>query len=183
VKLKTYQKVFVCLFLIGVVIWIGGSMVQTVIAYDIFEPKVNSISFRYWVNDDLALWTVRHFAIGSLYTNSGFFLALVSSIVLFSHLKNFLKTEGWVFMSCILFSLAVISQLILLFWDIRLGLYVFFSNNLNYYSNEIQTFFHRRFAKFNFMIVYNWLALFTILIFSIFQPLKKCKKNETERNI
>jgi hypothetical protein len=182
VRLKTYQKIFLCLLSIGVVIWIGGSIVQTSIAYDIFEPKINAISFRYWVNDNLALWTVRHFAVGSLYTNFGFLLALISSIVLFPYLKSHFKSEGWIFMSYVLFSIAVLSQLILFYWDTRLGLYVFFNSNLNYYSNEIQNFFHRRFAKFNFLIVYNWLALFTIITFLIFQPLKR-HKNEAEGNI
>lgn len=177
-----YQKILIFLWAVGIILWIGGSIVRVSIVYDIFEPRINSISFRYWVTKDFALWTVRHYSIGSLYTGIGFILALVSSIGLFPSMKKKFKFEGWLLMSYLLFFLAVLSELFLLYCDIRLGLYVFFEHNLDYSSNEVQTFFHNRFAKLNFLMVYNWLAIFTILFLFVFQPLKK-KQNEEQSNL
>ncbi len=180
--LNRFQKILIFLWSVGIILWIGGSIVRASIVYDIFEPRINSIAFRDWVTENFALWTVRHFSIGSLYTGIGFVLALVSSISLFPSMKKKFKFEGWLMMSYLLFFLAALSEFFLLYNDIRLGLYVFFNDNLDYYSSEIQTFFHNRFAKLNFLMVYNWLAIFTILFLFVFKPLKK-RQNEEKSNL
>ncbi|MCX7908259.1 MAG: hypothetical protein N2560_01910 [Ignavibacteria bacterium] len=167
------KKLFVALFFIGCIIWIGGSIIRTAIVYDIYEPYEKSLKFRYWVDEKIALMTVRHFSIGALYTAFGFLLTFISFLNLFSWIKTRFKTDGWLLMSVILYILSVISELILLYFDLRLGLYVFFQSNISYFSNEIQTFFFRRFVNYNFLMVYNWLAIFTIIFFLLFKPLKK----------
>lgn len=167
------QKFFLTLFFIGIVIWIGGSLVRATIAYDIFEPAETTLKLRSWVDEKFAIATVRHFSVGSLYTALGFLLALLSFLVLLKKFKANFKKEGWLLMSFILFFLCTISELILFYHDLRLGLYVFFTSNVSYSSFEIQKFFFERFAKYNFLIIYNWLAIFTIIVLVIFQPLKK----------
>lgn len=167
------QKLFISLFFIGVVIWIGGSIVRTAVAYDIYELKENTLQLRYWVDEKIALLTVRHFTIGSLYTSLGFLMSFFSFIAIFSKLTKHFKTNGWLLMSFFLFSLAAISEIILIYFDIRLALYVFLNSNLSYFSNEVQSFFFHRFTKFSFLMVYNWLAIFTIIVFLVFKPLRK----------
>lgn len=177
-EIGKFQKFLLAILSIGLVLWIGGSIVRTAIVYDIFEPEYQTLKFRYWVDEKIALLTVRHFAIGSLYTELGFILSLFSTIMLFPKIKNYLKREGWLFMSLVLLLLAFISEAILLYFDIRLGLYIFFNQNISYYSSEVQNFFFKRFIKYNFLIVYNLLAVFTIIFFFVFKPLRK--NGETE---
>ncbi|QLH53941.1 MAG: hypothetical protein CH6_2419 [Candidatus Kapaibacterium sp.] len=167
------QKLLLSIFIIGIMIWIGGSIIRSAIVYDIFEADYQQLKFRYWVDEKIALITVRNFAVGSLYTGIGFFLSLLSSIFLFPAMKKHFKSEGWLFMSFILLVIAYVFEIILLYFDIRLGLYLFFNPKVSYYSNEVQTFFYERFSKYNFLMVYNWFAVISIILFSVFKPLRK----------
>lgn len=167
------QKLFIALFFIGLIIWIGGSIVRTTIAYDIFETGENTLKFKFWVDEKIALLTVRHFAIGSLYTSFGFLLAITSFLIISSKLVKYFKSNGWLLMSFILFSISAIFELINIYFDVRLGSYIFFESNLSYFSKEVQTFFYNRLTKYNFSTIYNWLAAFTIIVFMVYKPLKK----------
>ncbi|MGB9770943.1 MAG: hypothetical protein ACPLX7_03075 [Candidatus Kapaibacteriota bacterium] len=180
-EISKFNKFLLAIFTIGIIVWIGGSIVRTAIVYDIFEPVDRTLKFRYWVDEKIALMTVRHFAIGSLYTEISFAIVLISTILLFPTFVKYFRNEGWLFMSFILLTLAFISELVLMYFDIRLGLYVFFNQNISYFSNEIQTFFFKRFTTYNFLIVYNWLAVFTIIFFVVFKPLRK--KHEKQATI
>ncbi|MFN3307148.1 MAG: hypothetical protein ACK42Z_08195, partial [Candidatus Kapaibacteriota bacterium] len=163
-ELSKKEKIFVSLFFIGVIIWIGGSITRGAIAYDIFELNKQTIVLRPWVDEKIASITVRNFAVGSIYTIIGFLLTVVSFLFLLTKIKSNFKKEGWLLISTILYALAFVSEIILSYFDIKLNLYVFFSSNVSYYSQEIQTFFYVRLKKFSFLIIYNWLAIFTIIL-------------------
>jgi hypothetical protein len=177
-ELSKPQKIATVFFFIGLLIWIGGSIVRTAIAYDIYEPVEQTLKLRFWVDDKIALLTARHYAVGSLYTEIGFLLSFFAFLYLVPKFKTHFKREGWLFMSFILFLLASISEFILFYFDLRLNLYLFFEQNVSFNSPQIQNFFFKRLTKFNFLIVYNWLAIFTIIIFLVFRPLRK--KNEAQ---
>ncbi len=174
-------KIFVTLFFIGIIIWIGGSITRSSIAYDIFElSNKQTIVLRPWADEKIALITVRNFAVGSIYTITGFLLTVVSFFFLLPKIKSNFKKEGWLLISTFLYVLAFVSEMILSYFDVRLNLYVFFSSSVSYYSQEIQSFFYDRFKKFSFLIIYNWLAIFTIVFLFFFKPLRK---NEEQRII
>lgn len=177
-ELTKREKSFVSLFFIGIIIWIGGSITRSAIAYDIFELGKQTIVLRPWVDEKIALITVRNFAVGSIYTIAGFLLSFISFLFLFPKIKSSFKREGWLLISTILYAIAVASEIFLSYYDFRLNLYVFFSSKVNYFSSEIQLFFYDRLRKFSFLIIYNWLAIITIIFFFIFKPLRR---NEEQR--
>lgn len=172
-KFTHFQKLFIASWFVGVIIWIGGSIVRTTIAYDLFEAQKTLTLKQYFAKND-ALITARHFAIGSLYTEVGFIISFISAIILFPALRKHFKRKGWLLMSYILFVLASISEFILLFFDIKLSLYIFSgSSNLSYNAYEVQKYFHWRLQNLSFLIIYNWLAIFSIIFFFVFSPLTR----------
>lgn len=165
------QKVFISLWFIGVILWIGGSVVQTTLAYDLFQPK-KILTLKTFFNESDALINIRNFTVGSVYIQIGFLLAFLSAIVLFPTLKANFRTRGWLLMSYILFTISSIFGLILLYFDIRLSLYIFYgSSNLSYQAYEVQKFFVWRLQNISFMILYNWFAIISIIFLIVFGPL------------
>ncbi|MGQ9819424.1 MAG: hypothetical protein ACUVQ1_05815 [Candidatus Kapaibacteriales bacterium] len=177
-KFTPTQKFFIALWFIGIIVWIGGSIVRTTIAYDLFEAQKKLTLRTYYTNND-ALITTRHYAIGSIYTEVGFIIAFVSAIFLFPTLRRHFRKSGWLLLSYILFTLASISEFILLIFDVQLSLYIFSgARNLNYSAYEIQKYFQWRLQNLGFLIIYNWLAIFSIIFFISFSPLTMLKNED-----
>lgn len=177
-KITSVQKLFIALWFIGVIIWIGGSIVRTTIGYDLFEAQKLLTLKQYYTKNE-ALITARHFAIGSLYTEVGFIISFVSAIILFPILKRHFKRKGWLLMSYTLFFFASISEFILLFFDIKLSLYIFSgASNLSYDAFEVQKYFHWRLQNLSFLIIYNYLAIFSIIFFITFSPLARLENED-----
>lgn len=177
-KFTYLQKLFIALWFVGVIIWIGGSIVRTTIGYDLFETQKLLTLKQYYTKND-ALITARYFAIGSLYTEVGFIISFISAIVLFPTLRKLFKKKGWLLMSYILFVLASISEFILLFFDIKLSLYIFSgASNLSYNAYEVQKYFQWRLQNLSFLVIYNWLAIFSIIFFIVFSPLARLENED-----
>ncbi|MCX7879383.1 MAG: hypothetical protein N2517_01850 [Ignavibacteria bacterium] len=180
-QLKFYQKLLLSLLKIGLALWLGGSLVRAAVAYDIFKTDVELKLIEGLTERD-ALLNVRYFTAGALYTQIGFLIAFISSIILLPTAKSHFRKEGWLLMSYILFFLASISESILTYFDIKLATYVFFSNQLSFQSKEIQLFFFKRFKDYSFLFVYNWFAIITIIFLSIFRPLKRISDAKEENS-
>lgn len=175
--LTKFQKFLVSLWFIGIVLWIGGSLVRYIIAYDIFEPGTQ-LELKKSFSEKEALLGVRHFAIGTAYTGTGFIIAFLCWLILLPSFAKKFKLQGWLFMGSFLFGIASIFELILFYMDIRLSSYVFWSFPIYFDSYEIQTFFYKRLKNLSFMFVFNWFAIATIIFFIVFRPLTKQRINE-----
>lgn len=171
-NLTKFQKLLISLWLVGIVLWIGGSLVRYIIAYDIFEPGTQ-LELKKSLSEKEILLGVRHFAIGTVYTGIGFVVAFLCWLALLPSLAKKFKSQGWLFMSSFLFGVASIFELILLYMDIQLSTYIFWGSTLHFNSYEIQTFFYKRIKNLSFMFVFNWFAVATILVFIAFRPLTK----------
>lgn len=177
-NLTKFQKLLISLWLVGIVLWIGGSLVRYIIAYDVFEPGTQ-LELKKSLSEKEILLGVRHFAVGTAYTGTGFVVAFLCWLVLLPSFAKKFKLQGWLFMGSVLFGLASILELILLYMDIRLSIYIFWSSTLHFNSYEIQTFFYKRIKNLSFMFVFNWFAVATILFFIVFRPLTKQQVDET----
>lgn len=171
-ELTRFKKFLVSLWFVGIVLWIGGSLVRYIIAYDIFEPGTQ-LELKKNLAEQEILLGVRHFAIGTAYTASGFIVALICWIVLLPSIAKKFKANGWLLMGSVLFAIASVFELILLYMDIQLSTYIFWNFPITFNSYEIQTFFYKRLKNLSFMFVYNWLSIVTILFFIVFKPLTK----------
>ncbi len=176
-NLTKFQKLLISLWLVGIVLWIGGSLVRYIIAYDIFEPGTQ-LELRKSLSEKEILLGVRHFSIGTAYTGTGFAVAFLCWFILLPSFTKKFKLQGWLFMSSVLFGLASIFEFILLYMDIRLSTYIFWAPLLHFNSYEIQTFFYNRIKNLSFMFVFNWFAVATILFFIVFRPLTKQQVHE-----
>lgn len=172
-KLSGFHKFFISLWFIGVILWIGGSIVRTTLAYDLFQAKKKLILKQYFKEND-ALLTARQYAVGSFYTEFGFVLSFVSAIVLLPTFRKNFRKRGWLLMAYILFSIASIFEFVLMYFDIRLALYIFSgATDLNYNAYEIQQFFVWRLQNLSFLIIYNWLTIVSIIFLIVYGPLTK----------
>jgi len=79
---------------LGFFIWFGGSVIRTAVAYDLFEPG-SALTIKSYYSDLQKMETVRLFAVGALYTDIAYGVALVSSIILCAYWKQYLKKRGW----------------------------------------------------------------------------------------
>jgi len=132
-KCKTiWTKIFLTIFVIGLSIWIGGTIVRYAIAYDVFVPGTE-LELKNWYSDTEMVTTVHLFRIAAFYTIFGFCSAFVSVIVLFAYWKKDLKKHGWLFISFVLFFLATPIEFYLIYYTISSAEPSFFFPDSNAY--------------------------------------------------
>ncbi len=176
--MKKSQKFFAFLGLLGLALWFGASIAGYSIAYDLFEPGT-ILQLKSYLDSGTIYYFIRHFLTACFYADFGFILAFLSYIVLVpKNFKNF-KTNGWMFITFILLTIAFIFQFVILFHDARLAWYIFFGPDFSFNSYEVQSFFYKRLKNLSFMFVFNILIMITIYFMLVFKPL--VKKDETER--
>lgn len=172
-KNKT-DKFLATFFFIAVTIWLGGSLTRTVIGYSVFEPSATQTLIRK-VSNDILMQSVYLYSASSIYTIPAYLIAFATAIYFMFRLKTNLKKEGWILMSVILFFISAPIQLYNIYLDIRLSLEIFWGGNWEFYSSQIQDFFLKRFTSItiNSLSSLSFLAVLTILVYFVWQPLKK----------
>ena len=184
-KTKT-SKILLTLAALGFFIWFGGSVIRAAVAYDIFEPGT-ALTLKSYYSDMQKMETVRLFAIGALYTDVAYGVALISSIILCAYWRKYLKKRGWLFMAFVLVFITAPIELVLIYLDMELNLGLYFGNELIKFSNNvINNYFMFRFTKMAIPSTMSFLAFITAIIFIVWRPLDKSKKeyepNEWEIN-
>ncbi len=154
-------------------LWFGGSIVRYAIAFDVFLP--GTLTLKPFLTPGEVNATIRFFAITGFYTAVCYAVTWVFSIVLMILLRGRLKVNGWLFMSFVLFYLASPIELYQMWFDVRL---IELTQRIDYRSlmatNDLLTIFMERFSpKLNGIGFISILAHFTVLLYVIWQPLKK----------
>lgn len=188
-KSEILLNIFVNLFIFGLAIWIGGSIIRSAIIYDIYEPTSN-LTLPKDIYSDLALKqntytdNIRLHAIylysnTSIYTNVAYILSLVSGIfLLFFNIRE-LKQKGWLFMSLLLLLFSAPVEIFNMYCDYQLnyvlkwdgGVLTFFDGNIQKYAIERFTnLLQRTFG------VMSFLSAITTIIFFVWKPLEGTNK-------
>lgn len=188
-KSEIFLNIFVNLFIFGLAIWIGGSIIRTAIIYDIYEPFSNFIPKENYTDsilqqnpytEAIKLHNIYMFSNTSIYTNVAYSLSLVSGIfLLFFNIRE-LKQKGWLFMSLILLLFSAPVELFNMYCDYQLyyvlkwdgGVLTFFDGNIQKYAIERFTnLMQRTFGAISFM------SAITIIIFFVWKPLDRTITN------
>ena len=180
-----FSKIFLTIFTVGVIIWLGGTIARNAIAFDIFVPGTE-LTLKNWYSEEARLTTVSLFRITAFYTIVGFCMAFTASIFLFVQYRKEFKTKGWLLMAFILMFLSSPVEFYLMYYDIKIIL-AFNNQLINSFNDTIvQDFFVDRFSKLTIPATLSFLAAFTAVLLVIWQPLNKRKKefelNEINEN-
>ncbi|MBI2793700.1 MAG: hypothetical protein HYX66_03500 [Ignavibacteria bacterium] len=112
------KKVFLTLFILGGIIWLGGGIVRNVVAFDLFNPGTLDLKSAH--TEGMRLQSVRVYALIGGWTSAGFFAAIVGGLIAFLLERKEWKRRAWIVMSAILFFMIVPIQLWMIWKDYRL---------------------------------------------------------------
>ena len=170
--IKRIHKIFLIFFTFGIAVWLGGTLIRNLIAFDIFIPGTE-FTLKENFTDIARMQTVRIFSMASLYTEIAYALSFISAIVLTIIFRKFLKKSGWFFMSFFLFFISAPIEFYLIYLDINLGWVIFIQGIDDFFNSVVQKSFVYRITKLNLITSLQFLAVSTSVIFIIWQPLSK----------
>lgn len=175
-KRKLTIRIFTSLFVIGLAVWLGGSLIRLAVAYDIYVPATE-LAMKTHYTDQLRLHTVRLFGMGALYTDIAYGCAFFAAIMLVILMKGKMKIKGWPVISFTLFLLTVPLEALMIYFDIKLNLAIHNELLTTFNSDIVKDYFISRFTKYNFVSPSAYLCGASSLIFSILRPLDREKSD------
>jgi len=165
---------FLTLFVLGGLLWLGGSMIRAVIGFDIFVP--GTLTFKPEQSDVVRLNTVRLYALTGPWTSWGFAVCFVGGIGLMVAVRSHMRRYGWLLMSAILFVAIIPIEGFLMWEDYRLVLYFDRATSAPLASmSEIFTVFLARFQHqlLNMASGLAFFAAITLVLCTTFRPLHR----------
>lgn len=171
---KRTDKIAASIFILAFALWLGGSLVRTIIAYSVFEPSATQTLIKQ-ISNDILMQTVYLFASSTVYTLPAYLISLFCVFYFLIKFKSNFRNEGWLFMSIILFLISSPIQFYNAYLDVQLSMHIFWGGNWEFYSEQIQNFFLKRFTTIwqSTFSGLSYLANLTILIYIVWQPLRK----------
>jgi hypothetical protein len=167
-------KIFLSILAFGFILWIGGSILRTAIAFDLFVPGTALVLKSYYSNA-IQMHSVYIYSMLSFYTGVGFGIAFISAIILNIKFRKIIRKRGWLFMAFILFYFSSIAAGFLIYQDIRLAMDISWYHVNEFSSETVQKYVINRFKYLPISSAY-WLSLLsslTALFYIIWRPLDK----------
>lgn len=173
-------KIFVTLFAIGFIMWLGGTVLRTSIGYDLFVPGSDFVLKPEYSNE-IRMYNVYIYVITALYTGVSYGIATISAVVLAFKTKKEFKRRGWIFMAFILFIVTIPIQGYSIYMDILLAKEVYINGVRDFFADIIQQNYIARFtlAKYTTINSISMLAALTCVLYFIWRPLDRTNDNKT----
>lgn len=178
--MKPLVNVFLNFIILGVIVWLGGSVIRNAIAYDIFIP--GTLTRKPFLTDTFIFHTVRLYTLTAFYTIAGYASVLIGMIFLTIGNRNKLKKMGWFFMIVVLFVLAIPAEIYLILFDIELIGTLQSSTDSGTINPRLADIFFKRFSTDSYASQASGLtmmAYITSLSLYAYRPLDKTKNNPT----
>lgn len=115
VPLLRWQRVLLSLSALGAVLWLGGAVVRTAIAYDLFVP--GTLVFKTSLPPDAVAQTLRLYSRTAFYTSYGYGIALLGFIPVFLSVKKRWRSYGWLLITGVLVCLYIPLEAVFLYYD------------------------------------------------------------------
>lgn len=167
-------QLLLTLFVLGGLVWLGGSVVRSVIGFDVFVP--GTLSFKPEQTDVVRMNTVRLYALTGPWTSWGFATCFFGGIGLIVALRSSMRRFGWLLMSAILFVIIIPIEGYLIWKDYQLVLYFDRATSAPLASvSEIFTVFLTRFQHqlLNMASGFAFFAAITLVLCTTFRPLHR----------
>ena len=166
------QKIFITILTFGIILWFGGSIIRSSIAFDLFIPAAK-MELKPGYSDGIRLHSVYIYTVTGTYSTVGYIAAFISAIVLYIHWRKVMKVRGWLFMAFVLFFISSPVELYLCFTDIKLSLAFQFNQVGSFSDSNIQKFFLDRYKNIALTTAsgLSFLAVITSLLYIVWHPL------------
>lgn len=115
VPLARWQRVLLSLSVLGAILWLGGAVVRTSIAYDLFVP--GTLEFKASLPTDAVAQTLRLYSRTAFYTSYGYGIALLGFLPVFLSMRKRWRSYGWLLIAGVLFLLYTPLEGIFLYYD------------------------------------------------------------------
>jgi hypothetical protein len=173
-NLTYFQKTLISIALICFVFFLGGTVIRSAIAFDLFLPNAN-FELKHEFTNEMRMQSMYVYAITAFYTDFGYGITfLIMTSLLFS-LKKYFKQEGWLFMIFTLFFLTAPINAFTIYYDYKLNEAIMYNHLTDFNSWDVQHWFVERYKdlRINSASTISFFASITCLVFLIWQPLKK----------
>jgi len=165
-------KILLSIFAFGFIVWLGGTVFRTTIAYNLFligpEMHLNPA----YTNME-RINTIYIFSITSLLTGVGYYSAVFSSIMMCILLRKEFRRRGWLFIAFILFAITLPIQIYFSNMDWNLAVCVYYNKVIDFHHPDVQKYFVQRYQNItnSSLRTIQLLASFTCILYVIWRPL------------
>jgi uncharacterized membrane protein len=183
-KNNKIYKIILTFFVFGFVIWLGGILIRTTIAYDLFVPD-GSMELKPEYSNAVRIHAAYLYSATALLTGISYGIAAISSIFLAYFSRKEFKQRGWLFMAFCIFILTIPIQSYFIYLDFQLANAVYYEKIDDFFHPKIQKYFVDRIkdVKNSSFYAISLLAALTCILYSIWRPLEKKISNKNSDNL
>ena len=182
-KNNKIYKILLTLFVFGFVAWFGGTLVRTMIAYDLFIPGIE-MELKPQYTNETRMQNIYLFSITALITGIAYVVAVTSGMILAFFTRKEFKEKGWIFMTFCLFVLTIPIQTYFIYMDVKLAQVVYFQAVQDFFHPDVQKYFVERFIDATNASLRGIMLLsaLTCMLYSIWRPLENKINDSDEKN-
>lgn len=179
-KISFLSKISWLLFAFGIILALGGQFIRLSIIYDLYIP--GTLELKSWYNWQIQHQTIRLYANGFIYCGIGFVLATIAVVMISITSASFMKKKGWMFMSVILWLLAIGFSAKSLYSDYTLANYL---RDTTASTSQAISMVTTSLQKESVYFLVSMLCQISIVCVIVFKPLdsKKVLINETSSTL
>jgi hypothetical protein len=164
------RKFVYFLIALGMIIWLGGSVVRNVVIFDIFIPA-ETLTLKPDYIQDVINYNIYLFTATSLYTSISYGVMFLLFVVLTYIERNNFRREGWLLMSIILFFLTSPVVIYNIYSDYLLSILLFNVQTPNHVKS-FELIMSRYSSTINTVLSgISYLAGLNIVAYAVFKPL------------
>lgn len=168
---STFSRIIFFFVLIGGVIWFGGSLVRTAIAFDAFVP--GTLVLKSNVSAAARFEALRLYSITGFYTSAAYIVLFTGALIFIFAEKGRFRDRGWLFISLVLFFLFSPVEWYRIYFDARL-IQIFADSPASALQDEAFKIFLRLFSpQFSAASILAFFTYFTIVFFLALRPLHR----------
>jgi hypothetical protein len=179
-KSSLLSKISWLLFAFGIILALGGQFIRLSVIYDLYIP--GTLELKSWYSWQIQHQTVRLYANAFIYCGIGYVMATLGVILVILTSASHLKKKGWMFMSIILWFVAVGFSAKSLFSDYDLATYLLSSTAT---TPEALSMVTKSLQKESVYFLVSMLCQISVVCVIVFKPLdsKKVPINETSSTL
>jgi hypothetical protein len=168
------SKIFLSIFAFGFSIWFGGTLLRSAIAFDLFEPSTK-LELKSYYSNEIRMHSTYLFATLGIYTDIGYAASFFAAMALFIYWRKNLKTKGWMLMAFILFFITVPVEFLLIYYDIKLSIAIYYDKIKDFANPAIKDYFLARIQNTSIATptALAFLASITTILYLVWRPLDK----------
>lgn len=179
-KSSLLSKISWLLFAFGIILALGGQFIRLSVIYDLYIP--GTLELKSWYSWQIQHQTVRLYANAFIYCGIGYVLATLGVVMVILTSASLLKKKGWMFMSVILWLLAVGFSAKSLYSDYTLVNYL---RDATASTSQALTMVTNSLQKESVYFLVSMLCQISVVCVIVFKPLdsKKVLVNETSSTL